>query len=88
MPARSSDTAAWYSCAAFKYRYSVVRPAQRPKKADKPNVPIMLAMGGFAATALAVLAAVLADVRTGKVLESWQVSRLIGVPVIAEVNRP
>jgi len=74
--------------AAFKYRYSVVRPAQRPKKADKPNVPIMLAMGGFAATALAVLAAVLADVRTGKVLESWQVSRLIGVPVIAEVNRP
>ncbi|HZN91658.1 MAG TPA: hypothetical protein VFB81_03110 [Myxococcales bacterium] len=74
--------------AAFKYRYSVVRPAQRPKKADKPNVPIMLAMGAFAASALAVLAAVLADVRTGKVLESWQVSRLIGVPVIAEVNRP
>jgi len=74
--------------AAFKYRYSVVRPPQRPKKPTKPNVPIVLAMGGFAATALAVLAAVLADVRTGKVLESWQVSRLIGVPVIAEVNRP
>jgi uncharacterized protein involved in exopolysaccharide biosynthesis len=74
--------------AAFKYRYSVVRPPQRPKKAVKPNVPLVLAMGGFAATALAVLAAVLADVRTGRVLESWQVSRLIGVPVIAEVNRP
>ncbi|HVE86488.1 MAG TPA: hypothetical protein VND93_26710 [Myxococcales bacterium] len=74
--------------AAFKYRYSVVRPAQRPKKADKPNVPVMLVLGAFAATALAMLAAVLADVRTGRILESWQVSRLIGVPVIAEVNRP
>jgi len=74
--------------AAFKYRYSVIRPAQRPKKADKPNVPIIMALGAFAAVALAVLAAVLADVRTGKILESWQVQRLLGVPVIAEVNRP
>jgi len=74
--------------AAFKYRYSVIRPAQRPKKADKPNVPIIMALGAFAAVALAVLAAVLADVRTGRVLESWQVQRLLGVPVIAEVNRP
>jgi uncharacterized protein involved in exopolysaccharide biosynthesis len=74
--------------AAFKYRYSVIRPAQRPKKADKPNVPIILALGGFAAAALSVLAAVLADVRTGRILESWQVQRLLGIPVIAEVNRP
>lgn len=74
--------------AAFKYRYSVIRPAQRPKKADKPNVPIIMALGAFAAVALAVLAAVLADVRTGRILESWQVQRLLGIPVIAEVNRP
>ncbi|HEY8208960.1 MAG TPA: hypothetical protein VIG99_15825 [Myxococcaceae bacterium] len=74
--------------AAFKYRYSVIRPAQRPKKADKPNVPIIMALGGFAAAALSVMAAVLADVRTGRILESWQVNRLIGIPVIAEVNRP
>jgi hypothetical protein len=74
--------------AAFKYRYSIIRPAQRPKKAEKPNVPMVMLAGVIAAFFMAVFAAVLADIRSGRVLESWQVKRVLELPLLAEVSKP
>jgi uncharacterized protein involved in exopolysaccharide biosynthesis len=73
--------------AAFKYRYSVVRPAQVPKKPDKPKAEVVLGGGIMAAALLAMFAAVAADLRAGRIVEAWQVERLLGIPVLAEIER-
>jgi len=73
--------------AAFKYRYSIVRPALVPKRPVKPNVPLVAAATVLAAAILSVLAAVLADYRSGRLLEPWQVERLLGLQLLGELPR-
>ncbi|MBS2031474.1 MAG: hypothetical protein JST54_26470 [Deltaproteobacteria bacterium] len=73
--------------AAFKYRYAVIRPAQVPKKPQKPNAGSVLFAGALAALALAQLAALLADLRGGRIVQRWQVERLLELPVLGEVRR-
>ncbi len=74
--------------AAFKYRYAIVRPPQLPKRPVKPKVPVLVGGGMLAATVLAVIAAVLADLRSGRILETWQVERTLGLHVLGELPRP
>ncbi len=64
--------------AAFKYRYNVIRPPMFPKQALKPKMPIILGGGVFASLVLALFAATVADFRSGRVLETWQVEKLLG----------
>jgi len=73
--------------AAFKYRYSVLRPPILPKRPEKPKIPLFAAGAVLAAALLSVLAAVLADLRSGRLLETWQVERLLGIPVLGEMPR-
>ena len=73
--------------AAFKYRYSVIRPAQVPKNVESPKPAVVLGGGVFAAVLLALFASVASDLRTGRIVEAWQVEKLLGVPVLAEVKR-
>jgi hypothetical protein len=73
--------------AAFKYRYSIVRPPMFPKRPAKPNVPLVAAGAVLAAVLLSMLAAVVADRRSGRVLETWQIERLLGLPVLGEMPR-
>jgi uncharacterized protein involved in exopolysaccharide biosynthesis len=73
--------------AAFKYRYSVLRPAQLPKE-GKPATRSVVGGGVFLAVLLALFAAVLADLRAGKALQRWQVERVLQVPVLAELDLP
>jgi uncharacterized protein involved in exopolysaccharide biosynthesis len=73
--------------AAFKYRYIVVKPAQRPREPVKPKPAKVLGGGAAAALVLAVLAAVVADLRSGKVYERWQLERALRLPVLAEIRR-
>ena len=72
--------------AAFKYRYSVILPAQVPKDPTKPK-PVMVLVGGLlAGLMMAFLSAALIDWRSGRVLERWQAERLLGIPVLGEVR--
>jgi uncharacterized protein involved in exopolysaccharide biosynthesis len=73
--------------AAFKYRYTVVTPAQMPKKPVKPNPVAIIAGSAIAGLFLAIFAAAVADVRSGLLLERWQVERALGLPVIGELKR-
>jgi len=73
--------------AAFKYRYGVISPAQVPKRPVRPG-PAFLAIGLLLALFSAVGAAVLADVGRGRIVESWQVERFMGLEVLGEVTRP
>jgi uncharacterized protein involved in exopolysaccharide biosynthesis len=72
---------------SFKYRFTELTPAEFPRKPVKPNA-LVIAIGGFVAgLLLAVFAALARDVLSGRVLESWQVERGLGVPVLAELDR-
>jgi len=73
--------------AAFKYRYSVVNPPMFPKRPSKPKIPMVVAGAFLAALALGVAAAVLADLRSGRLLEPWQVERQLGLGILGELRR-
>ena len=73
--------------AAFKYRYSIVRPPVFPKRPDKPKIPLVAGGAFLAAVLLSMLAAVLADRRSGRVLETWQIEQLLGLPLLGEMPR-
>ena len=73
--------------AAFKYRYGIIRPPTFPRRPEKPKVPLVIAAGIIAALALGTVAAALADLLSGKILEPWQMSRGLGLPVLGEIPR-
>jgi len=73
--------------AAFKYRYSIIRPPLFPKRPTRPKVPLVAAGALLAAVLLSVLAAVVADRRSGRLLEAWQVEQLLGLPLLGEMPR-
>jgi uncharacterized protein involved in exopolysaccharide biosynthesis len=71
--------------AAFKYRYSVLTPAKVPKQPVKPSVLLVLLAGFVAAVFVAILVVVVADIRSGVVVERWQIERLLGRPILGDV---
>jgi uncharacterized protein involved in exopolysaccharide biosynthesis len=68
--------------AAFKYRYTTIRPAELPKHADKPKIPLVLGLGSLGALLAAAAVSVLVDIRSRKVVEEWQLERQLGLPVL------
>ncbi len=74
--------------AAFKYRYSIARPAERPRQAVKPKPAMILGGGiGFGLLLSLLLPAVL-RLLTGRVQEPWQVRTQLKLPVLGEVKLP
>lgn len=72
---------------SFKHRYSVLNPPSFPKRPVKPNTKLILVAGGVMGLALAVFAAVALDVWRRRILERWQVERLLKLRVLAELER-
>jgi uncharacterized protein involved in exopolysaccharide biosynthesis len=71
---------------AFKYRYSVVTPAEVPKKPKKPIGWIIGLASLPGAMLLAILLAAAADAWRGRLLEAWQVRRKLKVDVLGELD--
>ena len=71
--------------AAFKYTYTVARPAEVPAKPRKPNVPILIIGGFVGALLLAVIAAGIKDMMTGRFVETWQAESRLGIPLLGEL---
>jgi polysaccharide biosynthesis transport protein len=67
--------------AGFKYQYTMIRPPQVPRQPASPNVPAIIAAGVLASIMLGIAAAVAVDIARGRILEPWQVERLVGIPV-------
>jgi uncharacterized protein involved in exopolysaccharide biosynthesis len=74
--------------AAFHYRYGVLRPAAVPNAPEKPKQVVILGAAAVLGLLLGILAAVLADVRSGRVHERWQIERSLELPVLGEVRLP
>lgn len=77
--------------AAFKHRYSVIVPAEIPKGPIKPKAGLVLIAASIAGLLLGVFGTTAVDLRSGAVLERWQLEQLLGpsptAPVI-ELHRP
>jgi capsular polysaccharide biosynthesis protein len=73
--------------AAFNYRYKIVAPASLPAKPHKPKVPMILAIGVLAALGLALLVPIALELKTGIIVERWQVHQL-PIPVLGELSMP
>src|SRR5215813_3452802 len=72
---------------AFTYRYNVIWPAEVPTDPVSPKAWKIFGLGIPGAPFLAMLAAVLIELRRGTVLDRWQVERGLGLPVLAELKR-
>jgi uncharacterized protein involved in exopolysaccharide biosynthesis len=74
--------------ASFKHRFTVVTPAELPRKPKKP-VTTMIALGSLlGAVVLALLLSSLMDYAKGTFIEPWQVRRALKVDVLCELDRP
>lgn len=75
--------------AAFKYRYSVILPPEIPRGPVKPKAVLVMVAASLAGLLLALLGTTVADLRSGAVLEPWQVLDLLGpAQAIVEVHFP
>ena len=74
--------------AGFKYRYAVVTPPHLPKKPVTPNAPLVMLVSLLAAMFAGVSIAIFADLRDGRLVESWELERLLGGPVIIDLEVP
>jgi len=77
-----------FAQAAFRHRYTVILPAEPPRAPNKPKVLIIMGGATIAALMLGVLAAVAAELRTGRLVNRWQVERILKLPVLAELRLP
>lgn len=73
--------------AAFKHRYQVVVPPEAPSRAIKPRVGLLSALALVAAAVTALLAMVVAELASGRVVARFQVQSL-PLPLLAELQLP
>lgn len=73
--------------AAFNQRYKLIVPAEPPGKPIKPNVFLILGGGLAVAFLLSLAIPVLLELRTGIMVERWQVHH-VQLPVLAELRLP
>jgi hypothetical protein len=74
------------SQAAFKYRYSVIRPAQVPRDPVFPDLRLVIAAGLLGSLVLAFAIVVCKDLMSNRILEPWQVERQLGLPILGTVR--
>jgi len=75
------------SQAAFKYRYTVIRPAQVPRDPVSPNLKLVIVAGALASLLFAIVVAVIMDLLSGRILEPWQIERQLGLPVLGTLRQ-
>ncbi len=73
---------------ALDYRYKVTQPPNVPKGPIKPKPKMIIVAAIIAGLFLGMFLAVFIDVKTGRIVESWQVSRFLRKPVLGELDEP
>ena len=72
---------------ALSFRFQVTQPPVFAEQPMKPKKPLILAGAIIAGLFLGFFFAILIDIRSGKLLESWQISRVLKLPVLGEIDR-
>jgi uncharacterized protein involved in exopolysaccharide biosynthesis len=73
--------------AAFNFRYKVVVPADAPRKPTKPKSAVIVGGGLLLTILLAFLLPVATELRSGIIVERWQVA-MVQIPVLADLRLP
>jgi hypothetical protein len=73
---------------AFRYRYTVITPAEVPRRTKKPITELVTIGSLLAAALLALLGSAAADWRSGRVIETWQVRRRLKLEILGELDGP
>jgi uncharacterized protein involved in exopolysaccharide biosynthesis len=73
--------------AAHKFRYSVITPPARPNGPKKPYTLLRLLGGLVGGLGLAFFVSVAIDLRSGRIIEEWQIQRQLDLPVLARFER-
>lgn len=68
--------------AAFKYRYVVIRPAQRPRGPVSPKSLLVAIASVTAGLVLAAFGSAFVDLASRTFVEDWQVQQALGVPLL------
>jgi hypothetical protein len=74
--------------ASYKYKYTVVTPAELPKSPKKATARVVGFASIIGAAVLALLLSAGLDLLKGSILESWQVRRRLKLEVLGELDRP
>ena len=74
------------SDAAFKYRYSVIRPPQVPRDPIRPNLRMIVVAGFFGSLLLGFAAAAGKDLLSDRIYDLWQIQRQLGLPVLGSLG--
>jgi hypothetical protein len=73
---------------AFKYRYTVLTPAEVPNKPKKP-VAMGIGLGALpVALLLAMIIGTAVDLAKGRIVETWQIRRKLKMEVLGELELP
>jgi len=68
--------------AAFKYRYVVVHPAQRPRGPVSPKILLVASASVIAGLLLGAFGSAFIDLTSRTFFEDWQVEHTLGVPLL------
>ena len=71
---------------AFKFRYVVIVPPERPRGPVWPRLPLVAATGMLAGLVVAVFGAALVDIGSGRIIQPWQVELQAGLPLVGEID--
>lgn len=73
--------------AGFKYKYAVVTPPQIPRAPAKPYLLLFVGGGIAGGIALALFLSAAADLRSGRIVERWQVEKELDLPLLGEARK-
>ena len=71
---------------AFKYRYMVLQPPQKPRAPARPKQMAILLASVLAGFVVACMTPAAIDLGSRRVLERWQVEHVLGLPVLGELR--
>lgn len=74
--------------AEYKHKYTIVTPAEVPKKPKKATAQLIGAGAVVGGALLGISLSVVLEILTGLVLQSWQVRRNLKLDVLAEFDNP
>ena len=72
--------------AGFDRRYAFAVPPVLPRKPEWPKPALSLAASVLGGVLLALFVTAALDVRSGQILEPWQLERTLGLPVLGEMR--
>ncbi|MBN2530550.1 MAG: hypothetical protein JXR76_29455 [Deltaproteobacteria bacterium] len=74
--------------AAFAYRYRLTKPPVFPRRPSKPKGLRLMLAGVFLSIFLGISLSVFVDIRSGIILESWQIEKITNIPLLGEIEEP